>query len=781
MMRSILASFAFCLIVVLPASGAPVGQVAVLDAGHALNGLERAELAASGTTILREMGSGRYLVRVDRPLQAAAKLSPRFEYDIVTPSEKLHHVGAALLERGGHAPLTIDFYDDVTFDEARAAVIAAGGTLVDPLQSSFGRLRTIEAVLDADAVSVLAEGNLAQLVRDRPRVIQSDNAVAAQVSHVDTARTKYGLAGKGVVVSIYEISPLQTDHPEFGNRASGPTATPEAHATHVAGTIGAAGLQPNAKGMAPEATLIGHVVDLSFLDKKGESFKAERPAADNNSWSFVVGWNYSSSRSLNWEWYGFVDEFGAYTPETAGLDELSRELPTLMIYSAGNDNTDSGPTVAPFAHYHGSKDEVWCSSSDESGTDCPASPCGTRCEKQRHPVDGPWTTMSLLASMKNGVAVGAVNAQGQIASFSSRGPARDGRVKPDVVAKGVSQYSTTRNSGYTTMQGTSMAAPVVAGVSALITEQWRRIFGGGDPRPEYVRGLLIHGTDDLGNAGPDYTFGFGLVNAERSADTLAADAGTQKRIRTGVVSTGDLWSVPIEVRAGEPVRVTLAWSDPANIAYTTPALVNNLNVSLAGPNGRRILPWTLSAANPDAPAVRGINVVDNAERIDWTPDVTGTWRIEVDGAGVSTPFGQSFVLFSSNDMGIARFACEDPFEPNETAETAVGEFPDRQTLRASVCGTTDRDFYRFTVTAPGAVLVDVSSEVAVRVSIRVDGAVVATGDVAAGGSRQISASVSAVPEVVVVGIEPLSSEPGEYLIRTTRPDAPVNRGRGIRR
>lgn len=769
------------------ASAPPEGQVRILNAGGPLTASETAALEESGTRVLRPMGSGRYLVRVEGGEVSARSGMPQLNLQRIDPAEKRMGVSGALLSSGGQARLDVYFYDDVTFEQARAAVVAAGGAPVDPLQTGFGFVRSIEAVLDRSAVDALAAGNLAQLIRDRPRDLQSNNATAAALSKVDVARETFGLTGEGVVVSVYEISPLQTDHPEFEGRATGPSGTPEAHATHVAGTVAAAGLQPSARGMAPEATVVGHVVDLSFVDRKAESFMNDRAAADNNSWSFVVGWNYDSSRSLNWEWFGFVDEFGAYSPETAALDELSLARQTLMVYSAGNDNTDAGPSIAPFAHYHGNRDEVWCVSSDASGNDCPTELCGTRCEATRHPADGPWTTMSLIASMKNGLAVGAVTSTRQIASFSSRGPARDGRVKPDVVAKGLSLYSLTKNGGYTSMQGTSMAAPVVTGVAALLSEQWRGIFGG-PPRPEMLRALIIHGTDDLGEEGPDYTYGFGLVNALRSSEILDADRGGARRVRTGVVAQADRWSVPVEFTAGDEIRLSLVWNDTPNVAYTTPALVNDLNLSLVAPDGRRIHPWTLDPATPDAPAVRGVNRVDNAERIDWTADVTGSWRIEVDGSGVSTPHAQAFVLLSSLDMGSARLACDDPFEPNETEATAVGEFPDRQSIRASICGGSDRDFYRFTVRRSGVVSATITSEVPVRITLRSGGSILASVDAAAGATRQVTASVGGStpgqpisPQTVILSVEPLADAEGEYVLRTARPDEPVNRGRGVRR
>jgi hypothetical protein len=60
-----------------------------------------------------------------------------------------------------------------------------------------------------------------------------------------------------------------------------------------------------------------------------------------------------------------------------------------------------------------------------------------------------------------------------------------------------------------------MASPVVTGIAALLTEQWRKTFTGANPKAaETLKALILAGAQDLGNPGPDYTYGFGLVERE---------------------------------------------------------------------------------------------------------------------------------------------------------------------------------------------------------------------------------------------------------------------------
>src|SRR4029077_19361571 len=86
------------------------------------------------------------------------------------------------------------------------------------------------------------------------------------------------------------------------------------------------------------------------------------------------------------------------------------------------------------------------------------------------------------------------------------------------------QFSTFPNNSYATEQGTSMSTPVVTGIAGLLTQQYRRTFGR-TPSAAILKTLLIAGADDVGPAGPDFTYGFGLADAKASVDLILADGG----------------------------------------------------------------------------------------------------------------------------------------------------------------------------------------------------------------------------------------------------------------
>jgi len=120
------------------------------------------------------------------------------------------------------------------------------------------------------------------------------------------------------------------------------------------------------------------------------------------------------------------------------------------------------------------------------------------------------------SSPLNSFAVGAVDNNQVVASFSSRGPSLcdTTQVKPEVVAPGVSIRSATKGGGYVNMSGTSMAAPYIAGLAALCRQY------NPDATVEEIKWALINSARDLGPVGEDNAYGHGLVDASRLPDFL---------------------------------------------------------------------------------------------------------------------------------------------------------------------------------------------------------------------------------------------------------------------
>lgn len=141
-----------------------------------------------------------------------------------------------------------------------------------------------------------------------------------------------------------------------------------------------------------------------------------------------------------------------------------------------------------------------------------------------------WHYITAPADADGAIAVGAVDVPDrderwpQIASFSSRGPTADGRIKPDVVAPGSGvAVADPRGGGYVRQGGTSFAAPLVSGVCALLLQihpAWT---------PPQVLEALRSTALDLGAAGPDTVYGWGQVNA-LAASGFSAELPEEDRL-----------------------------------------------------------------------------------------------------------------------------------------------------------------------------------------------------------------------------------------------------------
>jgi subtilisin family serine protease len=627
----------------------------ILHVSRALTDADRAELAAKGLTIRHALPGNRYLARGSATDARGSAGDARIDaIEPLTAEKKIH---PSAWREAAHArdlaELNVVFHDDVSFEEARAAILAAGGS-IDLFTSRFVPSQRIEARVPPSALAALAADDRVLAVAGPRRFrVATENAVTAQVSHVtEVQAAPYGLTGNGVAVSLFELAEAQASHVEFGGRLHlapttiGGTLGDRHHATHVAGTIGAAGVRAGAKGMAPAATIHQFCVrdvpanacEGNWLTLKDERLAPLGVVADNNSWGWILGWQDGAQPV----WHAGDAYWGAYDLlYSAPLDRISNDRGVLFVHSAGNDGSLPGSLrLDPWAmHLHVDEDDNavegqrYCISRNKSGTDCPVF-CNAGCEPAAHHAQTPFDTIGATASAKNVLSVGAVDANLNLASFSSRGPAKDGRVKPELVARGVGLLSSVPTNDYGTASGTSMSAPAVTGIAALLVEQWRRSYPGTSPTPAHLKALLIAGADDVGNPGPDYSFGFGLVNAKRSVDLILND-----RVRTLTVGQGQTRMVEVVVDSTQDLRIVLNWSDPA-IPYlggddvAAKSLINDLDLKVLDQWGHAIFPWTLNKDDVGANAVRGVNAVDPTEMLEIPNAPPGVYRVIVTGTSV---------------------------------------------------------------------------------------------------------------------------------------------------
>lgn len=781
------------------------GRAIVVRASKALSPADQADLAASGITIKHALPGGRYLARV---AAGADVTDARIEsIEELTAEKKLHPSAIRAAAQGRPmADVNVVFHRDVTFDEAREAILAAGGAM-DVFELDYLPPQRIEARVPSSSLRALAEDDRVLTIAARRRLkVTSHNATSAAVSHVtEVQKAPYGLTGAGVVVSLFELAEAQADHVELRGRLTvasttvGGTSGDRRHATHVAGTIGAAGVRADAKGMAPAVTIHQFCVPVdgtnnctnNYLRLKQDRLAPLNVRVDNNSWGYIWGWQDTLWNDGDIWW-------GAYDLELAApLDEISNEKGVLFVHSAGNDGNAPSFASDPWkVHQHvddfgGARPETYCVSQNGSGTDCPATCNGkpVGCELQLHHPQTPYDTLGTTASAKNVVAVGAIDSSLNIISFSSRGPAKDGRVKPDVVARGFNILSSVPTNAYAYLNGTSMSAPAVTGIAALLTEQWRRSFGGADPTPAQLKALLIAGAEDLGNPGPDYTFGFGLVNAKTSVDLILADERAGARIRNATFNEGvqDVVEVPLVLEKQQTLRVVLNWPDPA-IPYlggddvvAEEALVNDLDLRVIEPSGTVRLPYVLDRVNFGANATTGVNKVDNVEMVEIPNAAPGVYRVVAVGTRV-TEGPQPAVIVSN--VRTAR-PCRDTFEAlgNDSAAGAFGNIVSGAAMAGGFCTPGDVDYFKFVATKTGPLTVTVTAgDTPVRATVTGNG-ISQTLDVPANSTRTLNGTVSSAPNTIVVKLEAagaLGLEP-QYSLTATYPELRTVKRRSSRR
>lgn len=235
---------------------------------------------------------------------------------------------------------------------------------------------------------------------------------------------------------------------------------------------------------------------------------------------------------------------------------------------------------------------------------------------------------------KNVIAAANLTLQDELASSSSRGPAHDGRIKPDVAAKGTDVYSTQNPNTYQLMSGTSMACPGVAGTLAQLIHGYRDLYNGNDPTAGLLKGILLNTAEDLGNPGPDFKYGWGRINALRAIRVME-----EARFDSGVVSQGTAGTHPVVVPAGTAqLRVMVYWTDYEATANASIALVNDLDIKLTDPASATWNPWVLSHyPNPDSlnkPAARGTDRRNNMEQVSLNSPAPGTYQLTVTGTTV---------------------------------------------------------------------------------------------------------------------------------------------------
>lgn len=404
------------------------------------------------------------------------------------------------------------------------------------------------------------------------------------------AGRNYTGAGIGVMV---RDDGVVGPHIDFQGRLDNGTANPgnqgNNHGDGVAGVMAGAGnLNPVARGMAAGADVFVVDIDGSFLD-------TETTTLINNGSVQITNTSYSSTCN------------GGYDTEARTVDEQMKDIPSLIhVFSAGNNN----------------------------GADC-----GYGAGNQWGNITGGHKTA------KNVICTANVTFNGVIVSSSSRGPATDGRIKPDITAMGNGTLSTDPNNEYYSFGGTSAAAPAIAGVSAQLYEVYSDVNGGALPPSELIKASILNTANEAGNIGPDFKFGWGIVNGLRAAKTIEDGRYLSDEITQGVTNNHVI-NIPADTKQ---VKFMLYWGDVPGAAGASPALVNDLDLVVTDPANNNLLPWILdSTPDPillDTPATNGPDHLNNMEQVLINNPAAGNYSLDISGFNIPVGPQEYFIVY----------------------------------------------------------------------------------------------------------------------------------------
>jgi subtilisin family serine protease len=481
-----------------------------------------------------------------------------------------------------------------------------GGRVLD---GASGQDRYLRAEIPGGALDKLAasprvlfvEKDLqAEFLNDRARDI-----VGARPLAVPNFISGTGLTGRGQTIGLAD-SGLDTGkindlHPDLQNTPgqkprivmlkswAGRAAPADTlgHGTHMAGTLVGSGKASAGKyaGVAPEASLYfqGVVNSRGELELPVNLETLYNPAYQADVRVYVNGWG----RKLN-----------GYSSATAQIDDFIRRKPDfLTIFGSGN----FGPAQ---------------------------------------------NTITTEANSKNALVVGATSSPrpafdpehvdtNSAVDFSSRGPTADGRIKPELLAPGTSIISTRSSlvkgnlpgrDEYTMMQGTSMASAVAGGAAALLRQYFEDEARLAVPSAALLKAALINGAGMTGDN--PYAGGFGVINLTQTVVSLKDKLVLFDDNFVGV-KNGEYIEYKYTVESPErPVKVTLAWTDPAAVPGAKKTLVNNLDLIVTTPGGVKY--FGNDHIHPGRP-----DDINNVEQVYIEDPEPGVYTIRVIGKSVT--------------------------------------------------------------------------------------------------------------------------------------------------
>ncbi len=447
------------------------------------------------------------------------------------------------------------------------------------------------AVLKPELLTQLSENNDVLFIQaiEEPGTPENFNSRAAARTAYIQGQTPFD--GSNVVVGLGDDGDIGP-HADYKGRLTSLAGNSIGdHGDHVAGTIfGAGNIDPTGEGNAPGATMIyyDYPSNLSNIDAHYASYGIR-----------VTNSSYSNGCNAGYTFYA------------QQMDKDVRDNAALIhVFSAGNSN---------------------------------GSNCGYGAGTQWGNVTGGHK------QGKNVIATANITSTDAIAPSSSRGPAADGRIKPDLAAVGTSVYSTIDSHTYGNKTGTSMSAPGVAGYFAVLHNAFDELQQD-TAEAGLLKAIAMNTADDLGNPGPDFIYGYGRVNARKALKVIQ-----DTQFLSSSITTNDTLTYTISIPAGvNKFSAMLYWTDKEASTSASKALVNNLDFEVTDLTGATTYqPWVLDPTPNTTTllygATRGVDTLNNVEQVTLDAPNSGDYRFTVYGTNI--PQGpQTFYIVYAMDI-----------------------------------------------------------------------------------------------------------------------------------
>ena len=634
------------------------------------------------------------------------------------PDYKVQPLLAAMSRNHPALPLPVTIQTFAPEDVPTLSNLLASAGASDIRATPARRWGLLRAVLPAQAACDLAWLPEVQWIEhhEPPRIL-NDQARAAHHLNLDAAHDDYGLDGSGQIVAIadtgLDTGDTNTLHPDLAGRLLQVFDTGRLtnwsdtyyHGTHVAGSLLGSGAASDGqyRGAAPGA----HLVFQSIMT----AYNTLALPADLNE--FYLPPHGAGARIHSDSWGSAVN--GEYTADSMTTDEFIWDHPDLLVvFAAGNEGTDTdrnGVVDAGSLDAPASAKNVLSVGASENGR-----PAGSGGYSSRY-YGNTWYADYRAAPISTDLISASPNGNPQgMAAYSSRGPAADGRTKPDIVAPGTDIISVrsrassdqgwgilSANTNYCFMGGTSMATPLAAGAATVVRQHCVDHLGWDSPSAAVLKAALAGGARSLtpGQYGdgvhreipaaprPNNVEGWGQIDV---TGTLFPTGNLQSVLleSPSALGTGSSNSFPFYVQASAPLTAAMAYSDYPSALAAAVNLVNDLDLLLIDPAGG--LHYPNGRESPDA--------LNNVETIDIANAATGRWTLAVSGRNVPQspqPFGVFLRGAVLLPVEIAHTPLINTLETNSpylvSADvTSVGEFDPETVLLSWITSTGTNGF-----------------------------------------------------------------------------------------